>query len=98
MRKRHTKEFKAKVALEALKENQTIQEIATKYEIHSNMVSLWKKQLAENIASVFGKPGKEEEELENKSDEYLRQIGKLQVENDYLKKKYRQIYGVEYKS
>lgn len=97
MNKKHSREFKAKVAIEAIKGEKTIQEIAQKYEVHPNQVTLWKKQLIENATSAFDKPGKdkEQEETEKKQNELYGQIGQLKVENDYLKKKYRQLYGTE---
>lgn len=97
MNKKHSKEFKAKVAVEALRGEKTIQEIAQKFEIHSNQVTLWKKQLLENATLAFEKHGndKELEESEKKQDELYSQIGQLKVENDFLKKKYRQLYGAE---
>lgn len=97
MNKRHSKDFKAKVAIEALRGEKTVQEIAQKYEIHPNQVTLWKKQLIENATLAFDKHGndKELEEAEKKTDELFSQIGQLKVENDYLKKKYKQLYGTE---
>jgi transposase-like protein len=97
MNKKHSREFKAKVAIEAIKGEKTIQEIAQKYEVHPNQVTLWKKQLIENATSAFDKPGKDkdQEEAEKKQNELYGQIGQLKVENDYLKKKYRQLYGTE---
>ena len=97
MNKKHSREFKAKVAIEAIKGEKTIQEIAQKYEGHPNQVTLWKKQLIENATSAFDKPGKDkdQEEAEKKQNELYGQIGQLKVENDYLKKKYRQLYGTE---
>jgi transposase-like protein len=97
MNKKHSREFKAKVAIEAIKGEKTIQEIAQKYEVHPNQVTLWKKQLIENATLAFDKPGKdkEQEEAEKKQNELYGQIGQLKVENDFLKKKYRQLYGTE---
>ncbi|MFH1775996.1 MAG: transposase [Candidatus Omnitrophota bacterium] len=54
-RKIYPKEFKARVALEAVKETKTIAELSSEYEIHSNMISKWKKQLHDNIADIFMK-------------------------------------------
>jgi len=98
MRKRYDKEFKAKVAIEAMKGEKTLQEIATQYEVHPNLVAQWKKQLIEMAAQLFEKAGKDNVaavEAERKTDALFRQIGQLQVENEFLKKKYRQLYGSE---
>lgn len=98
MRKKHSTEFKAKVALEAVRGEQTIQEIAQKYEVHPNQVTQWKKQLLDNATSAFEKPSKksqEEKEAEEKEEKLFSQIGRLKIENDFLKKKYRQLYGKE---
>jgi transposase len=95
MRKTYDKAFKAKVALEAIKGEKTIQQIAQDFEIHPNMVALWKKQLIDNASELFDAkrgPAPKEEEA---SGELFKQIGMLQVENDFLKKKYRQLYGHE---
>jgi transposase len=97
MHKRYDKDFKAKVALEALRGEKTIQEIAAAYSVHPNLVGQWKKQLLESAGKLFEKEGKdkEAEAAERKQDELYRQIGQLQVENEFLKKKYRQLYGTE---
>jgi transposase len=97
MKKKHSKEFKAKVAIEALKGEKTIQEIAQKYGVHPNQITLWKKHLTDNAKVAFGKDDSEKELLasEKKQDELFSQIGQLKVENDFLKKKYRQLYGTE---
>ena len=97
MNKRHSKEFKAKVAIEALRGEKTIQEIAQKFAVHPNQVTLWKKQLIENATLAFDKQGddKELEEAEKKQDQLFSQIGQLKVENDFLKKKYKQLYGTD---
>lgn len=97
MHKRYDKEFKAKVALEALRGERTIQEIAAAYAVHPNLVSVWKKQVIESAGKLFEKEGKDKEAVATaaKQDELFRQIGQLQVENDFLKKKYKQLYGTE---
>ena len=97
MRKHYDKEFKAKVALEAVRGEKAIHEIATAYAVHPNLVSLWKRQLLDSAGKLFEKEGKDKaaEEAERKQDQLFRQIGQLQVENEFLKKKYRQLYGTE---
>jgi transposase-like protein len=97
MRKRYDKAFKAKIAIEALRGEKTLQELGSTYGVHPNMIALWKKQLLESAELVFEKTGKdkEAESAEKKQDDLYKQIGQLQVENDYLKKKYKQLYGTE---
>ena len=91
-RKVHTAEFKAKVALEAVKGGLTANQIASKYEVHAVQVSQWKKELLSNLASVFeGKrPTKPTDDQEDAAKLY-EQIGRLKVENDWLKKKSEQL-------
>lgn len=97
MRNHYDKAFKAKVAIEALRGEKTLQELATAYGVHPNMIALWKKQLLESAEQLFEKAGKDKdaEAAEVKQDELFKQIGQLKVENEYLKKKYRQLYGTE---
>ncbi len=61
MIKHYNKEFKAKVALEAIKGEKTIQELATLYSVHPNLVALWKKQLEENALELFDRSQKNKE-------------------------------------
>ena len=98
MRKQYDKAFKAKVAIEALKETDTIYELAKKYEVHTNQISKWKKRLAEGADDVFERPNKKSPEVKKaneKKEMLLKTVGEMKIENDFLKKKYRQIYGKE---
>lgn len=93
MKKTYSKEFKAKVALEAIKEEKTLAEIAAQFEVHPNQVTQWKKKAIESIADIFAKASDKKDNSDEDRDELFRQIGQLKVENEFLKKKYQQIYG-----
>ena len=87
-RKRYSKDFKARVAVEAIKDQKTANELASEYEIHASLVSTWKQQALEALPEVFGQgQQRQAEEFEAEKDRLYRQIGKLQVEVDWLKKK-----------
>jgi len=91
MKKVHSKEFKAKVSMEALREQSTLAEIAGKYDVHPNQVTLWKNQLIAEASEIFAdKRGKKKEN--DKEDLLYRQIGQLQVELDWLKKKSKHLF------
>jgi transposase len=81
-RRNHSSAFKAKVALEALREQETVAEIARRYRLQANVVTNWKRQLAENVERVF-EAGGSHDEAERES-ELLKKIGELTVERDFL--------------
>ena len=88
MRKTHDAVLKAKVALESVKGEKTIAEIASHYGIHPNQISKWKKQALEGLPGLFnGKRKKEDFSAEQMQAELYQQIGQLKVELDWLKKK-----------
>ena len=88
-RRTHSPEFKARVAMEEISGRKTIQEIAADHSIHPIQVSQWKKQLLEGASDLFnrGKKTKDKEEGQAKEAELLQQIGRLQMELEWLKKK-----------
>ena len=87
-RKRYSKEMKAKVAIEALKGHRTVAQIASEFGMHVNQVNRWKKEALASLPSVFeDKRAKKDKEAERERDRLYRQIGKSQVELDWLKKK-----------
>lgn len=87
-RRQFSKEYKAKVAIEALKGQRTVNEIAQEFGIHVSQVNEWKKQLLDGAAEVFSRgQDRTASEHEAERDRLYQQIGKLQVEVDWLKKK-----------
>ena len=86
-RKLYSKEFKARVALEAIKEVKTIAELSAEYEIHSNMIAKWKKHLQENISNIFIRKNEQEPDTRQEIENLYKEIGRIQVENSWFKKK-----------
>ena len=88
VRKRHTAEFKAKVAVEAIRQQKTANELTVEYGIHSTQINTWKKQALAAIPEAFsGKRVKEREGQQGEIDELHRQIGQLIAEREWLKQK-----------
>lgn len=88
-RRSFTPEFKARVALDALKERETLAQLASKYDVHPNQISQWKKELLQNASGLFnGSCGKRKDDKEAKEQARLfEKIGRIEVENDWLRKK-----------
>jgi len=87
-RKRRSPEEKAQIALEALREDKPVREIAEKYGVHPNQISQWKRTLLDGAGDVFRNgAGSREKELESEREELLKQLGQSQVEKAFLQKK-----------
>lgn len=84
-RRKFSAQFKARVALEAIKERQTLAELSERFEVSSVMISRWKKEFQENMAMAFEKEQSKKTEQVDPEKLYA-QIGQLKVENDFLKK------------
>ena len=86
-RRQFSAEFKAKVALEAMRGELTVAEIAQKYQVHPNMIAGWKRRLTEGAAGLFARPGGEQDKASDAQIKELHaKIGQLTVEADFLKK------------
>ena len=86
-RKRYAAEFKAKVALEAIKSEQTISELGSRYGLHPNMITNWKRQAIENMAEAFsGKAERVRAADDAQIKDLHAKIGQLTVERDFLAK------------
>lgn len=85
-RKRYSADFKSKVALEAIKGEQTLAELAAKYEIHHTMIAQWKRQAIEGMAATFsGKTETAPSASEAEVEKLHAKIGQLLVERDFLR-------------
>jgi len=86
-RRRFSSEFKAKVALEAIRGDQTINELASRYELHPNMITNWKRQAIDNMTAAFsGAAERKSKTEEAQTKELHAKIGELTVERDFLAK------------
>ena len=91
-RRKHTSEFKARVALEAIRGLKTINEIAAEFEIHPVMVGNWKKEMLDNLPGLFElKDTKKEKERDKETEQLHRKVGQLTMEVEFLEKKCKQL-------
>ena len=86
-RRKFSAAFKAKVVLEALKEKETLQQLSSKFEVHVNQITQWKREFLNHAEDVFStKKAEEKSADEQEKDALYSKIGRLQTENDFLKK------------
>lgn len=87
-RKSYTAAEKARIALEAIKGNLTAAEITTRYDVHTTQINQWKRQVLDSLPEIFSNKTKSlQVDYESQLAELYQQIGRLKVENDFLKKK-----------
>ena len=87
-RKRYSSEFKAKVALEAIKDQKTLTELSNQFQLHPNQIIRWKKQLLDEAQNIFSiKPNNSQQQQQELESQLYQQIGQLTVELNWLKKK-----------
>jgi len=87
-RRNHSAQFKVKVALAAIKGDQTVAELASKYEVHATQITQWKKQVLDSLPEIFSqKRVRQQQDQEDLTAQLYQQIGQLKVELDWLKKK-----------
>ena len=89
-RRKFSGAFKAKVAIEALKERETLAEISKRFEVHPNMISKWKQEFQERSPELFEKKSRDTDSEVDLEKLYAK-IGQLEMENDFLKKNLKKI-------
>ena len=93
-RKNHSPEFKAKVALEAIRDEMTLAELSKKYGVHPTQIGTWKRAAIENIAAAFTRRGAAPEAVTSADmDKLHSKIGQLVVERDFLAEASHQLLG-----
>ena len=91
-RRRFTAEFKARVVRAVLREDKTLAQLAGEYDVHPNQITEWKRQVIESLPDVFSRKKKQDEEDNQQLiDRLYQQIGELQVDVNWMKKKSREL-------
>ncbi len=86
-KRKFSKEFKAKVALAALKEDKTIAELSSMFDVHANMIGRWAKQAKKQLPEIFANKQEKQADKDKLIEELYQRIGQLSVEGEWLKKK-----------
>jgi transposase-like protein len=89
--RRFSREFKARVALEAFKEQHTLAQLAAKYDVHPNQITKWKREARQALPKVFGTVKPEDKQQEQLVSSLYEKIGRLEMELDWVKKKVEQL-------
>ena len=84
-RRKFSAEFKAKVALEAIKEVRTLQELSAQYEVHPQLIARWKQEFIKGATRVFENGSEGNQQTQEDPDKLYKKIGQLQIEVDFLK-------------
>ena len=92
-RRNHSPEFKAKVALEAIKGELTMAQMVEKFDVHANQITDWKKRMLASASDVFGKGQQKEDQSEQTIAQLHAKIGQLTMENDFLERGLERIHG-----
>jgi transposase len=88
-RRKFSGAFKAKVAIEALKERETLAELSIRFELHPNMISKWKQEFLERAGEIFDRKSAADPEVD--LEKLYSKIGQLEMQNDFLKKNLKKI-------
>ena len=90
-RHKHSSAFKAKVALDALQERESLSELAQKYEVHPNQITRWKKEFLERAPELFSKPAPQSKQADADLEKLYAKIGQLEMEKEFLKKNLKKL-------
>jgi len=90
-RRKFSSAFKAKVALEAIKERQTVSELSKRFEVHSTQINKWKRELLNRTNVIFETKAEESEYTDSDLEALYSKIGKLEMERDFLKKSLKKL-------
>lgn len=90
-RRNHSSAFKAQVAIEALKERESLSELAMRFKVSQSQISKWKQAFLENSSSVFEKSSAKQQEEQVEVQDLYKKIGRLEMEKEYLKKNLKKL-------